>query len=530
MTIFVHLSSSLRFLFTPKIDMVSEPCPDFGAAGWYELPGHRRNLYVLCNVVQTMDCYLETNDLIRIAPPPKCRCGRCTCRVNEAIAGSTASTQLVQFLIGLHESYNSERSQILMLDPLLDIERAFSMVYAVEKQREVQLHGVPDWYKALTDKKKNARHFAANVDEKQQTSMAGSSANVIEMMTELIKLLQNNNTPSDPLTNYANFARFDEQFADFSVNLLSISQLCHQKPYTVQFTQSGCILQDPETRENLEPRTYSEAVKHEEWRDAMKAEIEALECNNTWQITPLLAGKRPIGCKWVVKTKLWADGSLKSGPCTKWMNNAFLHGHLDEELYMIPIKGYSVTPGMVWPNMEEIQTVKDYLHSLFTIKDIGDARYFLGLEIARSSIGIYVAQTKYAMDIVRDTGLTNEKFTSTPLPLGLKLTADCGALLVNSDSYRRLIGQLLYLAFTHPDISHPVQQLSQYLSRPCEVHWKAALHIVRYLKGSIALGLFFPPNSSFELTAYCDADWASFQDSRRSLSGFCIFFGDALVS
>ncbi|KAL0315883.1 UNVERIFIED_CONTAM: Copia protein, partial [Sesamum radiatum] len=241
-----------------------------------------------------------------------------------------------------------------------------------------------------------------------------------------------------------------------------------------------------------EPRTYSEVVKHAEWRDAIKAEIEALECNNTWQITPLLAGKRPIGCKWVFKKKLWADGLVERykarlvakgftqiegldytdnfSPVAKtvivrlffafvaaqkWplhqmdVNNAFLHGHLDEELYMIPPEGYSVTLGTVWPNMEEIQTVKDYLHSLFTIKDIRDARYFLGLEIARSSIGIYDAQTKYAMDIVRDTGLTNEKSTSTPLPLGLKLTADCGALLVNSDSYRRLIGQLLYLAFTH---------------------------------------------------------------------------------
>ncbi|KAL0303023.1 UNVERIFIED_CONTAM: hypothetical protein Sradi_6170400 [Sesamum radiatum] len=79
------------------------------------------------------------NELCCIAPPPKCTCGRYTCRVNDAIEGSTASTRLVQFLMGLHESYNNERSQILMLDPLPDIERAFSMVYAVEKQRAIQL-------------------------------------------------------------------------------------------------------------------------------------------------------------------------------------------------------------------------------------------------------------------------------------------------------------------------------------------------------------------------------------------------------
>ncbi|KAL0435617.1 UNVERIFIED_CONTAM: Retrovirus-related Pol polyprotein from transposon RE2 [Sesamum radiatum] len=134
------------------------------------------------------------------------------------------------------------------------------------------------------------------------------------------------------------------------------------------------------------------------------------------------------------------------------------------------------------------------------------------------------------MDIVKDSGLLQVKAASTPLPLGLKLTAQCGALLSNPDSFRRLIGRLLYLAFTRPDISHSVQQLSQFLTHPCEAHWKAALHIVRYLKGSPALGLFFPSTSNFELTAYCDADWASCPDSRRSLSGFCIFLGAALVS
>ncbi|KAL0356273.1 UNVERIFIED_CONTAM: Retrovirus-related Pol polyprotein from transposon RE2 [Sesamum radiatum] len=182
------------------------------------------------------------------------------------------------------------------------------------------------------------------------------------------------------------------------------------------------------------------------------------------------------------------------------------------------------------PSLTDIQLVKDHLHQLFTIKDTGVACYFLGLEIARGSSGIYVAQTKYIIDIIQDSGLLQAKAASTPLPLGLKLTADCGTLLINPDSYRRLIGRLLYLAFTRPDISHLVQQLSQFLTHPCEDHWKAALHIVRYLKGSPALGLFFPSNSSFELIAYCDADWASCPDSRRSLSGFCIFLSGALVS
>ncbi|KAL0303021.1 UNVERIFIED_CONTAM: Retrovirus-related Pol polyprotein from transposon RE1 [Sesamum radiatum] len=109
------------------------------------------------------------------------------------------------------------------------------------------------------------------------------------------------------------------------------------------------------------------------------------------------------------------------------------------------------------PCVDDIQGVKAYLHGLFTIKDLGDARYFLGLEVARNCDGIYLAQTKYILDIVKDTGLTHAKNKSTPLPLGLKLKADFGALLVNPDSYRRLIGRMLYLAFTRPDVSHSVQ-------------------------------------------------------------------------
>ncbi|KAL2231261.1 UNVERIFIED_CONTAM: Retrovirus-related Pol polyprotein from transposon RE2 [Sesamum indicum] len=182
------------------------------------------------------------------------------------------------------------------------------------------------------------------------------------------------------------------------------------------------------------------------------------------------------------------------------------------------------------PSLALIQSVKDYLHALFTIKDLGDARYFLGLEIARGSDGLYLAQTKYVRDIISDTGMSSAKSVSTPFPLGLKLTNDFGARLQQPDQFRRLIGRLLYLGFTRPNILHSVQQLSQFLTHPCAAHWNAALHVVRYLKGEPSKGLFFPAACNFELTAYCDAHWASCTDSRCSLTGYCIFLSAALVS
>ncbi|KAL0374744.1 UNVERIFIED_CONTAM: putative mitochondrial protein [Sesamum radiatum] len=409
--------------------------------------------------------------------------------------------------MGLHDSFDSERSQILMQDPLPDLERAFSMVFAVEKQRAVhvdmaessshmacqlafkenrkegadkiihkkkpyvdkknlfcthcrktghaqdtcfQLHGVPEWFKSLSHKKRRgdtSRPFAANIDEKSVTTEREFAVGSI--------------------TNYANYAHYDEEFA---VNLLSVSQLSKSRPYQFLFSQHDCVLQDLVTKASLlvgtlfkklyvfkhcstsspsvsmklndiscstslqfalwtyllkhksqvpsilqsfhhmirnqfdkgikilhilhplqnaehstpstlspntlssspdslvetahsappdppplrrsnrqihkpswlndfvsyssnpsllcpsnfayisfvaslsvlqDPKTFSEAVQHEEWREAMSTELRALEQNNTWKLTPLPNGKKAIGCKWVFKTKLRADGTVE---------------------------------------------------------------------------------------------------------------------------------------------------------------------------------------------------------------------------
>ncbi|KAL2230371.1 UNVERIFIED_CONTAM: Retrovirus-related Pol polyprotein from transposon RE1 [Sesamum indicum] len=1077
----------------------------------------------------TLTCYMTRvkklwNELLCLAPYPKCTCGGCTCGINKAITEMHVSTQLIQFLMGLHESFDKEKSQLLMMDPLPDLEKAFSMLFAVEQQRSVQvqfaecanntayqfsikdskkeafyrqiqkrkpfvdkrtivcthchktghlrdacfqLHGMPDWYKALNERKKQSGgnyNFAGNIEKKSVnigeslTSDLEPKAEVADLLAELLKLMKGKETPSDPITNYANYVNYEEQFAgitsdssalnigewiidtgatnhvfaylscfasysipshtqvvhlpdgstkavtyigtvkindkltlksvlyipEFSVNLLSVSQLCTNSSYSFYFTKSGCILQDQDTKDvmakgtltrklyivqssvckpsvystvssplacsatencnntlwhrrmghvsmlaikkipdckinddslevicdicpkakqsrtsfepsnahaaspfalvhldlwgpyktpnisgchyvltilddysrslwtylikhkdqvssilltfssmvetqfgtkikvlrsdngsefvNLEcqklcqnlgilhqtscvytpqqngrverkhrhlldvarallfqaalplkfwgdcilaatyiinrtptktlnwltpyhklfghpptyshikifgclcfatninphkskfhkrahkciflgypmtqkvyrvydledhivftsrdvifheeifpfaqnsltelascplptvtvggacnstdvipattpqvdpsnallplrrsvrmrqkptwlddfichhnssilhsnsaaytsfvaslsvlqePRSFTEAVQYPEWRAAMDAEIQALEGNHTWRLTSLPAGKRAIGSKWVFKVKLRTDGSVERykahlvakgfnqvegidytksfSPVAKavtvrlmltlaaansWtlhqldVNNAFLHGFIDEDIYMSPPAGYKVGPGLVcklerslyglkqasrhWnveltlqlqkfgfnqcahdhclfllktsrglvcllvyvddiliagACVEEIQRIKTYLHNLFTIKDIGEARYFLGLEIARSCDGIYLAQTKYVLDIVADTGMMQAKAASTPLPSGIKLSSDAGALLRNPDSFRRL--------------------------------------------------------------GYCDADWASCSDSRRSLTDFCLFLGPALIS
>lgn len=113
-----------------------------------------------------------------------------------------------------------------------------------------------------------------------------------------------------------------------------------------------------------------------------------------------------------------------------------------------------------------IAKLKDSLNLAFTIKDLGYAKYFLGLEVARSPDGIFVNQRKYIMDILSYTKLSRAKGVKTPLPPGLQLQDDEGELLSDPSSFRRLIGRLLYLNFTRPDIIFYVHHLSQFIHQP----------------------------------------------------------------
>jgi len=126
--------------------------------------------------------------------------------------------------------------------------------------------------------------------------------------------------------------------------------------------------------------------------------------------------------------------------------------------------------------------------------------------------------------------LTGCKPVSNPLDPSLHLSQDAGTLYSDVTGYRRLVGRLLYLTTTHPDIAFASQQLSQFMASPTELHHKAALRVLRYLKRSLGRGLFFPHSSELQLLGFSDADWGGCVDTRRSISGYCFFIGKSLVS
>ena len=181
-------------------------------------------------------------------------------------------------------------------------------------------------------------------------------------------------------------------------------------------------------------------------------------------------------------------------------------------------------------NPQVVKSVQQTLQHLFKLKVLGSLKYFLGLEIARSKKGIYLSQRNYTLSLLEDTGFTNCKPAPLPMDPNLKPNATDGEAVTDVSQYRRMIGRLLYLTISRPDICFAVNKLSQFLSCPRTPHLDALHHLLRYLKAAPGQGILFSATSALSLKAYADADWGSCLDTRRSTTGYCVFLGDSMIS
>ncbi|XP_034217443.1 uncharacterized mitochondrial protein AtMg00810-like [Prunus dulcis] len=178
-----------------------------------------------------------------------------------------------------------------------------------------------------------------------------------------------------------------------------------------------------------------------------------------------------------------------------------------------------------------LQQFISFLGGHFNIKDLGPLSYFLGLQVLHKDGTLHINQLKYAHDLLKKANLLNSKPVSTPLAAKVLLFVSDGALISNPTEYRLLVGSLQYLTLTRPDISFVVNTVAQFMSAPRTSHLVAAKRILRYIKGTIDLGLTFTPQTaSTRLSAYSDADWAGCPDSRRSTTGYVITLGTNLIS
>ncbi|OIT39145.1 putative mitochondrial protein [Nicotiana attenuata] len=170
------------------------------------------------------------------------------------------------------------------------------------------------------------------------------------------------------------------------------------------------------------------------------------------------------------------------------------------------------------------------LGSRFSIKDLGTLTYFLGVQVIRTSRGLLLSQRKYIEDIVDRASMGGAKSTSTPLATTNSLMMDDSVHLRDPKEYQVLVGSLQYRSLTHPDIASAIHRLSQFSHRPTTKHWAALKRVIRYLIGTIDHGLFMHKNSSLDLHAFSDADWAGNKDDRTSTSAYVIFLGKNPIS
>lgn len=181
-------------------------------------------------------------------------------------------------------------------------------------------------------------------------------------------------------------------------------------------------------------------------------------------------------------------------------------------------------------HLQEIESLKTFLHNTFKIKDLGRLHYFLGLEVQYTEKGVLISQRKFTIDLLKEFGCIDCPSMTSPMDPFVKLKADEGASLPDPSYYRKLIGKLNFLTNTRLDIAYSVQHLSQFMQSPREPHLKATYHILRYLKSDPYLGIFLNNTADYGVKAFCDSDWATCSQSRKLVSGYIVLFGTSPIS
>ncbi|XP_019055287.1 PREDICTED: uncharacterized protein LOC109115551 [Nelumbo nucifera] len=285
-------------------------------------------------------------------------------------------------------------------------------------------------------------------------------------------------------------------------------------------------------------------------------QVEGYDYHDTYApVAKLVTLRRLLA---IVASKGWELHQLDA-------NNAFLNGDLIEDVYMSTPPGFPKQPEnksttgyslftskkngsfiMVLVYVDDlvitendpsrIGELKLHLYECFSLKDLGLLKYFLSLEIMHNSSGIFVCQNKYALDIIVDTRMEDCKLASHPMVQQKHFVDNNSPLLDDPSQYRHLVGWLVYLMVTKPELCFQpelcflVHILSQFLSKSHAKHVEAAKRVVRFVKANPSHGIFFPSNNEMLLQIYCDSDWASCPLTWRSTTGYVALLGSAIIS
>ncbi|KAL0366816.1 UNVERIFIED_CONTAM: Retrovirus-related Pol polyprotein from transposon TNT 1-94 [Sesamum radiatum] len=253
----------------------------------------------------------------------------------------------------------------------------------------------------------------------------------------------------------------------------------------------------------MEPESFEAAAKHEVWVQAMKEEIKMIEKNDTWELAERPKDKEVIGVKWIYKTKLNADGSIqkhKARLVAKGYSQlpeiyveqpqGFIAKGYEEKVLRLKKALYGLKQApepddLIYTGNNEkmIHDFKEDMMKTFEMSDLGLMHFFLGIEINQEKEGIFICQKKYTETLLKKFKMESCKTVTTPLVTGEKYKKEDGSEKVDGSIYRSLIGSLLYLTATRPDIMFATSLLSRFMQSPSQVHYGAAKRILRYLQG-----------------------------------------------
>jgi transposase InsO family protein len=166
----------------------------------------------------------------------------------------------------------------------------------------------------------------------------------------------------------------------------------------------------------------------------------------------------------------------------------------------------------------------------YEMSDLGLLHHFLGMGILQTNRGVFIHQGKYAKSLLSKFGLDDCKPVSIPLATGEKLKKKDGSELADESLYRRIVGSLLYLTATRPDLMYAASLLSRFMTGPTKIHMGAAKRVLRYVQGTLSYGIEYVREQSATLIGFCDADWAGSEDDSRSTSGYAFSFGSGAFS
>ncbi|TYK13431.1 Retrovirus-related Pol polyprotein from transposon TNT 1-94 [Cucumis melo var. makuwa] len=234
------------------------------------------------------------------------------------------------------------------------------------------------------------------------------------------------------------------------------------------------------------PKNIHEAMKNLKWKMTVREEMGTLEKNKTWDLCALPKGQKTVGCKWMFTLKYKSDRTLdkyktQSGffyllqsikrPLYQLdVKNALLNGDLK---YMSPPSGFRVQFDHQVYDIVEITRLKKKMGDEFEIKDLGNMKYFLGMEVARSKEGISISQSKYNLDLLKETSMIGCRPADTPMEFNAKLGNPGDEVPIDKGKYKRLVVKLIYLSHTRPDVSYIVSTVSQFMQVPYKEHMEA---------------------------------------------------------